>query len=50
MHRNRIRRNVHRSKCIKQAIGALYKQKIINIETEGIRLINKGGSLKTLWN
>lgn len=37
-------------KAFKQAIGALYKQKIINIETEGIRLINKGGSLKTLWN
>ena len=28
-------------KAFKQAIGALYKQKIINIETEGIRLINK---------
>lgn len=37
-------------KAFKQAIGALYKQKIINLETEGIRLINKGGSLKTLWN
>ena len=28
-------------KAFKQAIGALYKQKIINIETKGIRLINK---------
>ena len=29
-------------KAFKQAIGALYKQKIINLEAEGIRLINKG--------
>ena len=29
-------------KAFKQAIGALYKQKIIDIEAEGIRLINKG--------
>ena len=28
-------------KAFKQAIGALYKQKIINIEPEGIRLIDK---------
>ena len=28
-------------KAFKQAIGTLYKQKIIDIETEGIRLINK---------
>ena len=28
-------------KAFKQAIGALYKQKIIDIETEGIRLIDK---------
>ena len=29
-------------KAFKQAIGTLYKQKIIDIETEGIRLVNKG--------
>ena len=28
-------------KAFKQAIGALYKQKIINIEPEGIQLIDK---------
>ena len=28
-------------KAFKQAIGALYKQKIINIDSEGIRLIDK---------
>ena len=28
-------------KAFKQAIGALYKQKIIYIEPEGIRLIDK---------
>ena len=28
-------------KAFKQAIGALYKKKIINIEPEGIRLIDK---------
>ncbi len=33
-------------KAFKQAIGALYKQKIINIETEGIRLINKDNNIQ----
>ena len=28
-------------KAFKQAIGALYKQKIINIDPEGIQLIDK---------
>ena len=29
------------AKAFKQAIGALYKQKIINIDPEGIQLIDK---------
>ena len=33
-------------KAFKQAIGALYKQKIINLETEGIRLINKDNNIQ----
>ncbi len=33
-------------KAFKQAIRALYKQKIINIETEGIRLINKDNNIQ----